>query len=212
MSLHGLRRAALVLLLAPVLAFAGAAALVLAADALLAVRTPLPPSDAVVVLGGDGPRRAAKAAALFRQGVAPRILVTGDGDCLSIREDLVRRGVPARAVEVECLSRNTMENAAFSAPVLARMQARRVVLVTSWFHMRRALACFEAAAPGLALLAAPVEPEGGPLDRLVDPDAPRVAAEYAKIGWYALRYGVLPFPEIARDAAAASPRRAGAAA
>jgi len=205
------RRLALLLLLVPLAVLAGAAALVLAADPLLAVRSALKPADAIVVLGGDGPRRAARAAALFRDGVAPRILVTGDGDCLSIRDELVRRGVPPPAVEVECLSRNTMENAAFSAPILVRMEARRVVLVTSWFHMRRALACFDAVAPRLALLAAPVEPAGGALDRLADADAPRVAAEYVKLGWYALRYGVLPFHQVARGTGA-SIRHAGGAA
>jgi len=128
--------------------------------------------------------------------------VTGDGDCLHVRDAVVARGVPAEAVEVECLSRDTRENARFSAPILERMGARRIVLVTSWFHMRRAVAAFNKADPDLRLLAAPVEPDPDPFRRLADPDMPRVALEYIKLGWYALRFGILPFPRL--DAALAT--------
>ncbi len=182
-----------------VLVAAIAAGLVLAADPLLTVRTGTRPSDVIVVLGGDGPRRAGKAVMLYREGVAPHILVTGDGDCLSIRDAMVERGVPQAAITVECKSRDTRENGLFSAPLLARMQARRVVLVTSWFHTRRALAAFNAASPRIALMAAPVEPHPEPLERLREVDATRAALEYVKIGWYAVRFGILPFPRVERD-------------
>ena len=76
------------------------------------------------------------------------------------------------------------------------MGARRIVLVTSWFHMRRAAAAFNRAAPDLRLLAAPVEPDPDPFRRLADPDMPRVALEYVKLGWYALRFGIMPFPRL----------------
>ena len=184
----------------------GAAASIFTADALLTLRSSLKPSDVIVVLGGDGPRRAARTAALYREGIAPRVLVTGDGDCLYIRDAVVARGVPAEAVEVECLSRDTRENARFSAPILERMGARRIVLVTSWFHMRRAAAAFNKADPDLRLLAAPVEPDPDPFRRLADPDIPRVALEYVKLGWYALRFGILPFPRLDAALAAAEVR------
>lgn len=203
-SARGRVRIALVLGAALVLA-AGSA--LFAADLLLTLRSPMKPADVIVVLGGDGPRRAARTAALYREGIAPRVLVTGDGDCLSIRDAMVARGVPAAAVEVECLSRDTRENARFSARLLERTGARRVVLVTSWFHMRRAAASFNAADPRLLLLAAPVEPDPDPLRRLAAPDMPRVALEYVKLGWYALRFGIMPFPRLeagrpAREASA----------
>lgn len=163
----------------------------LAAEPLLLVRSPPGRADVIVVLGGDGPRRAWRAAALYRAGVAPRVLVVGDGDCTAIRDIMVQSGVPAGAFTLECASRNTWENAAFAAPILARMGAQRVVLVTSWFHTRRALACFRQAAPHLGFLSAPVPPDPLLWRMAVDPNGSRILLEYVKIGWYALRYGVI---------------------
>jgi len=163
----------------------------LAAEPLLLVRSPAAKADVIVVLGGDGPRRAWRAAALYRAGVAPRVLVTGDGDCTFIRATMIASGVPAAAITIECASRNTWENAAFSAPMLARMDARSAVLVTSWFHTRRALACFRESSPRIRFASAPVGPELPFWKVAADPDSGRVLLEYVKIGWYALRYGIV---------------------
>nr|WP_249729683.1 YdcF family protein [Chelatococcus sp. YT9] len=162
----------------------------LAAERLLTVRSNADRVDAIVVLGGDGPRRAYRAAALYRAGVAPQVMIAGDGDCGFIRQMMIDRGVPASAIQVECQSRNTWENALFSVPMLVQAKVRRAVIVTSWFHSRRALACFRAVAPQIAFASSPVEPEW-PSWRLVeDPDSGRILLEYVKVAWYMLRYGV----------------------
>jgi uncharacterized SAM-binding protein YcdF (DUF218 family) len=163
-----------------------------AAGPLFELRTPLTPVDVIVVLGGDGLSRAARAAAVYRSiaSVGPRVLISGIGDCRDIAKLMSERGVPSQRISVECLSQNTWENAKYSGLRLQEMGARSAILVTSWFHMRRAIACFEAFSPQIRWLAAPVE-RRRPLFRIAwDNEGFEVAKEYLKIAWYAARYGV----------------------
>lgn len=99
-------------------------------------------ADAMVVLGGTSDR-AVRAAELFKQGAAPKILVSGNGNDISNMKLLERDGVTNRAIILEGKSRTTRENAEFSIPLLRQMGAQKVIIVTSWYHSRRALACFE---------------------------------------------------------------------
>jgi uncharacterized SAM-binding protein YcdF (DUF218 family) len=161
-----------------------------AAEPLLVVRTAHAVADVIVVPAGDGPRRAQRAAEFYRSGVAPRILVTGEGDCNEVRDLLIVGHVPRTAITVECVSRNTWENARFSGRILADMGARRAVLVTSWFHTRRALACFKMAAPGVRWMSAPVERDMSAWVLTRHEEGVRVAQEYLKMGWYIVHYGL----------------------
>ena len=52
------------------------------------------------------------------------------------------QGVPAEAVSVETNSRSTFENAQQIKPLVAGNPARRLVLLSSDYHMRRASAVF----------------------------------------------------------------------
>lgn len=164
------------------------------AGSLLVIPEQAQAADVILVLGGDGPPRAVRAAALFRAGLAPRVLVSGDGDCRDIQDIIVAHGVPLEAVLLECESRNTYENAALSAPLLTGLHARKVLLVTSWFHLHRALACLTSAAPTVRWLpvGAPPPPgwHDGPIVLLST--ASLVATEYVKLVWYFLRYGLRP--------------------
>lgn len=96
-------------------------------------------------------------------------------------------------------SRNTWENALFSARILGREGVRRVLLVTHAWHMPRAVAAFRRA--GLDPVPAPTGFAGMPTwDRLSD-WVPSVAGlrasyfalhEYLGRGWYRLRYRDAP--------------------
>jgi uncharacterized SAM-binding protein YcdF (DUF218 family)/lysophospholipase L1-like esterase len=116
-------------------------------------------ADAIVALGasatasctpnGYSLRRALLAARLFREGRAPLVLFTGglsgSPRCpvAEVMAGVARdAGVPADAIRVETASTSTWENAAHSAPILRRLGARRVLLVSDKLHMRRAQACF----------------------------------------------------------------------
>src|ERR1039458_754127 len=112
-------------------------------------------ADVLVVLGGGGTERPARAIELFKQGDAPRILVSGNGDCRWIGQFLETQGVPGAAITLESQSSTTRENAEFSIPLLRQMGAHRVIIVTSWFHSRRALACFEHYAPDIKFYSRP---------------------------------------------------------
>ncbi|MES3001701.1 MAG: YdcF family protein [Pseudomonadota bacterium] len=123
-----------------------------------------PKADAILVLGGalsgaSPPRRPVfsigpsagrvwQAAALYRAGKAPWVVISGgnqpgnegeqaEGD--AIAEMLVVLGVPEQAIRRETTSRNTRENAANVRGVLRDVGAKRVLLVTSALHMPRAM-------------------------------------------------------------------------
>jgi uncharacterized SAM-binding protein YcdF (DUF218 family) len=148
--------------------------------------------DVLVVLGGGRTERALRAAELYKQGVAPRILCSGLGDCRSNQALLEKSGVPAAAIVREELSRNTSENVRFSLPLLRQLKARRVIIVTTWYHSRRAWRCFEHYAPDLTFYSRPAY-AGYPASPW-QPQAIRghVKLEYLKLLGYWVRYGVCP--------------------
>lgn len=111
-------------------------------------------ADVLVVLGG-GDERPARATELFKQGEAPKILVSGSGDSASNEKLLERNGVTNADIILEGKSRTTRENAEFSIPLLRQMGAHRVIIVTSWYHSRRALMCFEHYAPDIQFYSRP---------------------------------------------------------
>lgn len=123
-------------------------------------------NDPIVVLGGgmrgsvDSPTqvsalmeasmvRTFAALALWQQlDGTPNVLVSGGGageasEAALMSHILVQSGVPAERLLREEQSRSTRENALFSAPVLAAMQAQRFYLVTSAMHMPRARLAFD---------------------------------------------------------------------
>jgi uncharacterized SAM-binding protein YcdF (DUF218 family) len=118
-------------------------------------------ADAIVVLGcrvlpsgrltTAASRRAATAADAFMKGFAPHIVASGGRrwgaqiEAEALRQELVRAGVPNEAVTRELWSLTTHENAIFSASVLRRIEAQRVLVVTCAWHMPRALQNFRAA-------------------------------------------------------------------
>lgn len=151
-------------------------------------------ADVLVVLGGAAPERPRRAAELYLAGVAPLILVSGEGDAESNASLLEKEGVPPAAIILEERSASTLENARFSVPLLRQRGARRIILVTSWYHSRRALACFEQVAPDLVFYSRPSYfhyPHG-----LANPSemTSLERRELVKLPGYWLGYGVRPWP------------------
>ncbi len=153
-------------------------------------------ADAIVLLGGGAGERPPRAAELFREGAAPKVIVSGEGDCGYNQQVLLKSGVPADAIQVEPNSRNTRENAAFTVPLLRSLGAKRVIIVTSWYHSRRAWRCFAHEAPDVTFLSRPAygtaenradSIEGNPARKS------RVRLEYLKLLGYWVRYGIAPF-------------------
>ena len=100
-----------------------------------------------------GMRRALEGARVFRLLDAEWIISSGgspdedDQDQpsgLTMRQFLVRRGIPSAKVREEHASRTTREEAVIVARMLQQESIQHVVLVTSALHMRRSLAAFRA--------------------------------------------------------------------
>ena len=150
-------------------------------------------ADVIVVPGGDGPPRAARAARLWKEGRSPVILVTGDGDCLFNKRIMVQNGVSPSAILVECESGSTWQNAQFSAPVLREIQAKSAVIVTNWYHSRRAIASFRTACPQMHFISSPIGGDGGnPGFPTTPEDVKLVIKEYVKLGWYLVSGRIFP--------------------
>lgn len=92
---------------------------------------------------------------LFQEGVANLIIISGGSGSLAYPEDresvflkdylLKIKGDPTRIL-IEKESRNTYENAVETSKLIKQRNIKGpFVLVTSGYHMRRAMACFEKA-------------------------------------------------------------------
>jgi uncharacterized SAM-binding protein YcdF (DUF218 family) len=171
-------------------------ALVLGAAALGILATSLPlrtldisqaacRADAILVPGGDPAyERTAAGVALYRAGWAPLLVVSGSGSGGDSGVMMARyaraQGVPAAAIEVEAAAESTHENMAFSARLLRRRGAHRVLLVTSPRHLLRATLAARHEMPEIDIV--PISSGG------VSP-TPRSSAlsEYGKLAYYVLR-------------------------
>ena len=150
-------------------------------------------ADVVVVLGGGSHDRPERAADLFKERLASRILVSGQGDCTIYRRSLIQAGVPAPAIQMENRSRTTKENAILAINLLRHQGARRVIIVTSWYHSRRALACFEHYAPDIQFYSCPSYFADTRPDWVRHGLSHRVYLEYPKLLGYWMCYGISPF-------------------
>ena len=114
-------------------------------------------ADAALVLAGDNAgNRILTAAELMRQGYVRKVVVSGPGEVYGLHEcDLaipfaVKKGYPESYFEhAEHFAHSTAEEARVMLPQLRRDGYRRILLVTSDYHTRRAGKIFRAAAPDI---------------------------------------------------------------
>ena len=213
---------------------AAAVLLLPAAGRWLVVADPLPASaDAIIVLAGSVPDRALEAARLYRDGVAPRVVVTREalpagltalraagvalpeGDALT-RTALVGLGVPSDAI-VTLRRRN--QSTASEARTIARWACARglrsLVVVTSPSHTRRTRLVFALAlGPDVALSVRPSRDDvfAGSRWVRVRRDAKGVLSEWQKLAnhWLRERWSLEPCGGLRRPARAAQAGRAAA--
>lgn len=132
-------------------------------------------ADAIVLLGGSmgcdtnlsdsaemwtSADRVWQAARLWKAGKAPKILVTSPHTDLTTGPLLADLGVPKEAIIYDFEPRNTEEE----AKAIARMfecsnaeKRQKVLVVTSAWHMKRAMMMFEKYAPGIEVVPAPAD-------------------------------------------------------
>jgi len=132
---------------------AGLWAVSLLAVALAARRDQAAPADAIVVLGAaqysgrPSPvfkARLDHAAALFRRGLAPTVIVTGgvgEGDSLSEaevgRRYLVAAGLPDGGVAAESGGRSSVPSLRAAAARVRALGGERAIIVSDGFHLLR---------------------------------------------------------------------------
>jgi uncharacterized SAM-binding protein YcdF (DUF218 family) len=166
-------------------------------------RFPLPPTESpppygIVVLGGaiddrasaargetifdEGGERIIQAVILAKRYPQARIVYTGGSasltgeistEALEARNLMASLGVAPERVTIEDKSRNTDENARFTAAIVHPQPSERWLVVTSAFHMPRAMGVFEKA--GFNAVAYPVA-----FRTLGDGGDPRVILDPAK--------------------------------
>lgn len=151
---HARRRLRIVLAVAVLLIAAGASGFA-GIGRFLAREQPLEKADAIFVFAGTLAERPLEAGDLFREGYAPRIVVTRatrdqatfqlekrgvripTEDDLS-REVLLQLGVPAAALIMPSFVHdNTGEEARTLRELALKYKWRRVILVSSKYHLRR---------------------------------------------------------------------------
>jgi uncharacterized SAM-binding protein YcdF (DUF218 family) len=144
------------------------------------------PSDAIVILGDDNysADRAARAAELYRARWAPRIVASGRflrpyasiADLM--QRDLVGRGVPADAViRFTHHANDTREELGGMSHLISERGWRRIIVVTSNYHTRRARYILERTFP-----------PGVELRVVAAPDS-----EYDPASWWTSRLGIKLF-------------------
>lgn len=102
-------------------------------------------ADAVVaVSGGDTTARARKAIELYKLGWANKLIFSGasaDPKAISNAEAMkrvaVKAGISEADIIMESKSKNTTENANKTEQILTKNNIKRVILVTSPYHLRR---------------------------------------------------------------------------
>ncbi|HMC90549.1 MAG TPA: YdcF family protein [Gemmataceae bacterium] len=150
------------------------------------VNEPLEAADAILLLSDDNylADRAVRAAELYHAGWAPRVVASGRqlrryaGISELMRRDLLERGVPANSVVVfPHTSDSTREEAQALGRLVVERGWRRVVVVTSNYHTRRARYIFRRVfPPAVQVRVTPAR------DTYYDPD-----------GWWHSRQGVKIF-------------------
>lgn len=152
-------------------------------------------ADVIIVLGGGGTQaheRPEHAAELFNAHAAPRILASGAGDDIINAHNMMRHGVPREVIQLEDKSKTTLQNAEYSIAILRQEHVHSAIIVTSWYHSRRALRTFEHFGPGIRFYSCPSY-FGIHRSDWRGNFSERVYLEYVKLPGYWIRYGVCPF-------------------
>ncbi|MFZ2019971.1 MAG: YdcF family protein [Methyloceanibacter sp.] len=131
-------------------------------------RETVPSADGIAVLTG-GADRIDQAMKLLAQGKAKRVLITGVYRATTKEElkQLASQGDQyfACCVDIDKEARNTIDNATETSEWVAQQHFHSVIVVTSNYHMPRALAELGRAMPDVVLIAYPVIDKNVHLDR-----------------------------------------------
>lgn len=123
------------------------------------------PADVIILLGGslssgkpypdlnEAADRILHAYRIYKAGLAPKVLISGGNvfpngsapEGQDVADLLVSLGIDRSVLLIDSSSRNTFENARESAKIMQQQGFTTGILITSAFHMPRALAVFRKA-------------------------------------------------------------------
>lgn len=161
----------------------------------VAVPTHLAPADVIIVSGGSA-ARTLHGVTLYHQGLGPELWHTGYARGKQrISAEILARGVSAGAFHYLSTTSTWTDGEQIAAEIRAR-DLRRVLLVTDWWHSRRALCSLRSQLGEYSVEVAfsPAPSPTGPSDWWSD-QATRthVMSELVKMGYYIVRYGMRPW-------------------
>ena len=154
-------------------------------------------ADAILVLGGGGGSRHDRAVLLYREGLAP--LVISSGDAIELpgfdrtyaeygAEYMIARGVPASAVLVQNDVTSTREEALAARQLAEQRGYRALLIVTDNYHTERARLTFRKVfrRSGIRLAFVAATPDWVHWDRWWTEERSLliILQEYIKLGFY----------------------------
>lgn len=121
--------------------------------------------DAIVAIsGGDTDARTQGAIKLYKNGWAKSLVFSGaaqdqnsQSNAAAMKSIAVDAGVPESAIQIDEYAKNTQENAQNSQTIFTKLGAKKVILVTSGYHQRRAGLEFAKRAVGVQIINHPDE-------------------------------------------------------
>jgi uncharacterized SAM-binding protein YcdF (DUF218 family) len=140
-----------------------------------------------------------EAAKLYREGMAANIIISvysGEDGVKAAKNDLAQAGVPGNAILVNDKPTSTWDEAQQLLDMLRANSAHSAIIVTDAYHIRRARATFRRLQtdPAIELIFVAC-PAAFDYSTWWDSEDGRAAIgdEYAKIVYYLIHYGVLPW-------------------
>ena len=168
---------------------------------LVAPAQPPVKADLLVTLGGDNGARADRVLALYREGFAPRVLLTGpEGGHSKTRAAhlnwraryLIDEGVPETVLLFDRRSKSSWEEAVNTLKLMQAMGMDRVLVVSDPPHMRRLSwvwgRVFAESGRHYTLVASDMEDWDAQRWWRISSNAQFVFAEYIKLAYYLVQY------------------------
>lgn len=121
--------------------------------------------DAIVAIsGGDTSARADEAISLYKNGWSDKLIFsgaaldkTGPSNAAVMKKRAIDKGVPDAAILIDEYSETTKQNAENSIKIFTDNGIKKIILVTSGYHQRRASLEFNKRAQNIVIMNHPTE-------------------------------------------------------